>query len=113
MLKIDRDNAIHLTRGDTARISLAVTASDGTAYDYSEDTVLFTIKASTVTSDNLVQKTVTDGVIYIAPEDTAGLSYKEYVYDVQLTTVGGDVCTIIPPAKFVVEPEVTWQAAQS
>ena len=113
MLKIDRDNAIHLTRGDTARINLAISASDGTAYDYSEDTVVFTVKASPIVSDYLIQKAVTDGVIYIAPEDTAGLSYKEYVYDVQLTTVGGDVCTVVTPAKFIVEPEVTWQAVQS
>ena len=113
MLKIGRDNTISLTRGDTARINLAIMASDGSAYDYSSDAVVFTVKASTVASDHLIQKTVTDGVIYIAPEDTAGMSYKEYVYDVQLTTVGGDVCTVVPPAKFIVEPEVTWQAMQS
>ena len=111
MLKIDRDNAIHLTRGDTARISLAVTASDGTAYDYSEDTVLFTVKANTMTADTLIEKTVTDGVINLTTSDTNGLSYQTYVYDVQLVTAGGDICTVIPPSKFIVEQEVTWQVS--
>ena len=111
MLKIDRDNTIHLTRGDTARISLGITSSDGTAYDYSEDTVVFTVKASTMSSDALIEKTVTDGVIYLATGDTNGLSYQTYVYDVQLTTAGGDICTVIPPAKFIVEQEVTWQVS--
>lgn len=111
MLKIDRDNTIHLTRGDTARISLAITASDGTAYDYSADTVLFTVKANTLTSDEIIQKTVTDGVINLTTGDTNGLAYQTYVYDVQLATAGGDICTVIPPSKFIIEQEVTWQVS--
>lgn len=110
MLKINRDNSIELTRGDTARISLAVTKDDGTSYDYSADTVLFTIKASTVSREVLLQKSVADGVIYIAPADTETMKFGDYVYDVELTTQAGDVCTIITPSKFSLTPEVTWQA---
>ena len=111
MLKIDRDNTIHLTRGDTARITLAIKQADGTDYDYSEDTVMFTVKANTMTSDTLIEKPVTDGVIFLRTEDTNGLSYQSYVYDVQLATQAGDICTVIPPSKFVVEQEVTWQVS--
>lgn len=112
MLKINRDNSIELTRGDTARISLTITTASGTAYDYSADTAVFTVKASTFTSESLIQKTVSDGVIYIAPADTSALKYGDYVYDVQLTSQSGDVCTVIPPAKFTVAQEVTWSASQ-
>lgn len=108
MLKISNDNAISLTRGDTARISLAVKKADGTDYDFSADTVLFTVKKNVHATESILQKTVTDGAVYIAPADTAELAYGEYAYDVQLTTQSGDVCTIISPAKFVLEPEVTW-----
>lgn len=108
MLKIGPDGTITLTRGDTARIALDVKAADGTAYDYSADTVLFTVKQTVHSTEVLIQKTVSDGTISIAPADTVGLAYGDYVYDVQLTTQGGDVCTIIPPAKFIVDKEVTW-----
>ena len=108
MLKISADNTISLTRGDTARITLAVKQSDGTDYDFSSDTVLFTVKKNVHATESILQKTVTDGAVYIAPADTAELAYGEYAYDVQLTTQSGDVCTIISPAKFILEPEVTW-----
>lgn len=109
MLSI-RNNQITLTRGDTARIDLAI-SKDGSAYDFSADTVIFTVKESVYASDYLIQKTVTDGVIYIAPADTESLAYGTYVYDVQDTTANGDICTVIPPTKFIVAPEVTWTAA--
>jgi len=108
MLKINRDNSIELTRGDTARIELAINGDDGKPYDFSEDTVLFTIKDSTVSVEPLLQKTVTDGVIYLAPTDTELMQYGDYVYDVELTMQSGDVCTVITPARFTLTPEVTW-----
>lgn len=108
MLKINADNAIELTRGDTARIALAVTKSDGTTYDFSNDTVLFSVKASVCSKDVVLQKVVTDGTIYIAPSDTAELKYGDYIYDVELTTQSGDVCTIITPSRFTLTAEVTW-----
>ena len=111
MLRI-KGAEITLTRGDTARIELAVT-KDGRAYDFSDDTVLFTVKRNTETAEILIQKESVDGVIAILPADTDGLAYGPYVYDVQLTTAGGDVCTVIPPSPFNLAPEVTWAAAQS
>lgn len=106
MLKISSQD-ITLTRGDTARIKLGITRG-GEAYDYSADTVVFSVKKSTATPDYVFQKTVQDGVVTILPTDTASLLYGTYVYDVQLTTAGGDVCTVITPHNFIVAQEVTW-----
>lgn len=44
--------------------------------------------------------------LIIEPMDTKGFS-GEYQYDVQLTTVGGYVDTIIPPNKFIIKRGVT------
>lgn len=104
-----KNNTITLTRGDTARIDLAI-SKDGTEYDYSSDSVVFSVKTSTTVPQYIMQKTVTDGVIYIAPADTENLPYGTYRYDVQVTTSSGDVCTVIPPSNFIVAPEVTWGA---
>lgn len=108
MFKIDGTN-ITITRGDTGIFSLNIKNASGQDYDFSSDTVLLTVKANTYTSDKLIQKTVTYGEnITIAPADTEHLNYGEYVYDVQLTTAGGIVDTIIQPSKFIVLPEVTF-----
>ena len=44
------------------------------------------------------------------PEDTEGMDFGTYYYDVQLTTAGGDVDTYIPEtgkvAEFIIEKEV-------
>lgn len=40
-------------------------------------------------------------------EDTNDLTPGEYAYDVQLTAKDGMVATIIPPARFVLEGDVT------
>ena len=110
MLKIVQ-NVITLTRGDTARINLSIT-KNGASYDFSGDTVVFSVKHDVNTPDYVFQKPVIDGSITILPEDTEGLSYGNYVYDVQLTTPGGDICTVITPNRLTVAPEVTWSAVQ-
>lgn len=102
------NNKISITRGDTGIFTLDI-KNGATAYDYTNDTVLFTVKRDTYTTDALIQKTVVYGEnVTILPEDTAGLDYGEYVYDVQVTTAGGLVDTVITPSKFVVLPEVTF-----
>jgi len=109
MLKINRDKSIELTRGDSAKIILSVTKDDGSDYNINGDTVRFSVKRSVDSSDMVFQKSMTTGcIINILPEDTASLAYGEYVYDVELTTTSGDVCTVVPPSKFSILPEVTW-----
>ncbi len=106
MLQVDDEN-ITLTRGDTAVLELNVTKDDGTPYDFSQDTVVLTIKTTTNSKDILVQKTFSDGTIKIEHGDTKELKYGTYKYDVQITTGGGDVYTVITPHDFILAEEVS------
>ena len=108
MFRINPDNSIKLTRGDTARINVAVTNADGTEHALSGDTVRLTVKTSVNSPDVLFQKVAANGTILISHGDTSSLDYGNYVYDVEITTSGGDVCTIVTPSRFTIEPEVTW-----
>ena len=108
MFKI-QGNVISITRGDTASFTLTIKQEDGTAYDYSNDQVLFTVKANVYTKDKIMQKNVVYGEdVVINPSDTANLPYGEYWYDVQLTGGAGTVQTVITPTKFRVMKEVTF-----
>ena len=103
-----KGNVITITRGDTGIFTLNVKQGEAD-YNYSNDTVLFTVKRNVKTEEVLIQKTVQYGEnIVIDPSDTQDLKYGEYVYDIQLTTAGGIVDTIITPSKFIVANEVTF-----
>ena len=111
VFKVDEDNTIHLTRGDTARFSIGRIVNTVTNTNYTpsaEDTVTMTIKKTVLQADPCVQLIVPGGeVLHIKPEDTKAMTFGKYVYDVQLTTADGDVYTIIPPATFDLQKEVT------
>lgn len=99
MLHIDFDGTIHLTRGDTARLSVNfVNEVTGQPYEVQlEDVLHFTVKKSTKDETPALQKAIQGtSTFHIAPEDTAGLSFGRYRYDVQLTTASGDVFTLGP-----------------
>ncbi len=100
MLTISNQN-IFLTRGDTAKIALSITSAGNSAYDSTKDTVVLTVKKSTTDKEKILQKTASH-------DDTKNLDYGDYVYDVQLTTVAGNVCTIITPHRFRLEEEVNF-----
>ena len=108
MFKIE-GNVIAITRGDTGIFTLNITDAQGNPYDYSHDEVLFTVKRNIDTTEKIMQKTVEYGqVVIIQPVDTATLPYGTYVYDVQVTTAGGVVDTVITPSRFLVKAEVTF-----
>ena len=111
MFKVDEDNTIHLTRGDTARFSIGRIVNTVTNTNYipmPEDTVTMTVKKTVMDVAPCVQLIVPGGeVLHIKPEDTKEMAFGKYVYDVQLTTADGDVYTIIPPATFDLQKEVT------
>lgn len=106
MLTVDKDNTIHLTRGDTARLQIDRATNTVTKKDYiftANDTVKFTIKKTAIDSSPTVQITVPGGeAIHIKPEDTVSLAAGKYVYDVKLTTAEGDVYTVVELATFEV-----------
>lgn len=104
-------NDIRMIRGDTEQLVVTCQLSDGTERPFEEgDVVAFTV--AWPLGETVLQKTVTSFVegaaeILIAHEDTNELIPAEYAYDVQLTARDGTVATIIPPAKFVLEGDVT------
>ena len=111
VLTVDKDNTIHLTRGDTARFSIGQIVNTITNTNYTptaEDTVTMTIKKTVMQADPCVQLIVHGGeVLHIKPEDTKAMAFGKYVYDVQITMADGDVYTIIPPTTFDLLKEVT------
>lgn len=68
----------------------------------------FTVKKTVNDTDAVISKNITDGNLHLSPDDTAGLDYGAYVYDCQLTTSDGRVCTFITPHRFQVLEEVTF-----
>lgn len=111
MLYIGAKGDIRLTRGDTARFTVPIAnETDGSEYVLaSGDTLTFTVKEDANDADALIVKTLKgSNQIHIAPADTAGLEFKKYIYDVQLTTASGDVYTVIEPITFEVMKEVSW-----
>ena len=111
---------IYMTRGDseTFRVSLFDKIIDAKRYFVNGDIVYFTVKTSTQTQTITIQKIITEfedgeAIVHITPEDTKGLKYYTYVYDVQMVkganeeSLGG-VTTIIKPSKFIIEEEVTY-----
>lgn len=112
MLHIDEtSNTIQLTRGDTARFSVPIdNETSGEEYVLSDnDKLTFTIKKRVKDETPLLQKTVFGTILFhVKPEDTQGLSFGKYVYDVQLTTSDGDVYTVIEPSTFEILSEVTY-----
>ena len=112
MLRI-KGKTIYLTRGDTAMFTITIYYPNSSNQEYvvqDGDVVSFTVRSEAKkndASDFLLQKRMVDGAITIEPEDTAGLDYGEYLYDVEITTASGVVNTIITASPFVIEEEVT------
>lgn len=103
-----------MIRGDSESIVLSL-KKDNVMVPFNQgDTVYFTVKQSYIEEDITLQKIITefneDGncIIEIKPEDTKELSFRSYVYDIQLTDSNGRVTTIVPCSKFVITEEVTY-----
>lgn len=116
------DQAIYLTRGDSAEVSIDLTTEGGETYDLGAgDTLTLTVrKEPTATSAVVFAKAVKgSGVIPIAPEDTREAEVGQYSADIQLTTADGEVHTVYPRLEgkaryrernfknFIIMPEVT------
>ena len=103
------NNVISLTRGDTANFTVKILDSDGNEYDYSDDTVLFTVKANAYTEEKIIQKEVHYGEdVIIEHDDTKDLLYGDYLFDVQISNIAGEVATVIVPTKIRIMEEVTF-----
>lgn len=108
MLEVSNKGEIKLTRGDTAYLTVSVKTNDGEPYTVKADDVLtLTVKSDYADKEALIEKKITgDTTFHIKPEDTKGLEFGIYVYDVQITTADGDNFTVIADKKFKVANEV-------
>ena len=109
MLQITKD-AIYLTRGDNANIIVTIRDLNGDVYELQTgDKLVFTMKINCNTSDITLQKDITsNSTIAIEHDDTKSLPYGKYWFDVQLTTAGGDIYTVIDPHPFYLTNEVNF-----
>ena len=101
-------NKIHLTRGDTLRVTVNIT-QDGEPYVPVEgDSVRFALKRDFDDKDPLVIRNIpTDTLkLILVPEDTKPLDFGKYWYDVELTKNDGTVDTFIGPERFYITEEV-------
>ena len=103
MLFVDsRTNKIYMTQGDNASSEVVLDEREL----FNDDVVVMTVRDA---EDNVVfTKTAADGVIEIEPQDTKELDRNSlYFYDIELTTFGGKIYTIVEDAIFSVGREVT------
>ena len=98
MFKINqKTNKIMITKGDNAALKIKVMDADGFEREiFDDDVIVLTVR-----------KTADKGVISFVPTDTKSLSVGSYHYDIQLTTFGGNIYTIIPDSIFEICQEVT------
>jgi uncharacterized protein YfaS (alpha-2-macroglobulin family) len=108
MLSVSKSGEIKLTRGDTARLTVSVTDSDGQPYTVANDDKLtLTVKQNYEDEEALIEKVVTgDTTFHIEPKDTKGLAFGKYKYDVQVTTADGENYTVIDDKTFEIAKEV-------
>ena len=104
---------ITLTRGDTFLATVSMTDAQGEAYIPGEgDEVRFKCSKSYPsehgTDTPLIEKVLDNSTLLLEldPEDTDGLRFGEYVYDVQLTTAAGVVDTFIPKGRLIIAEEL-------
>ena len=108
MFKINqKTNKISLTKGDNASIKVKVYDSNGVEREVFEDDVITLTVKKTADSTAILTKTADKGVINLVPADTKSLASGTYVYDIQLTTFGGNIYTIVPISYFEIGQEVT------
>ncbi len=105
-----KGNDLYLTRGDTARLTVNITnvCDDGEYTPAADDVFRFTVKKNVYTKEPVFQKVTTGNAVFkISPSDTKNLDFATYVYDIELTTVSGDVYTIVPYSNIHILKEVT------
>ena len=108
MLEVSNKGEIKLTRGDTAYLKVYPKIKDGEPYTVKSDDVLtLTVKQDYADEEAMIEKVITgDTTFHIKPEDTKGIAFGTYVYDVQITMANGDNFTFIADKKFKVTNEV-------
>lgn len=99
---------IQHVRGDTGVIRVELETEDGTPFPFREgDSATLTIKKKLQDEQPILQKTTEDGLFIFQHEDTQGIPYGSYWYDIQVTLAEGQVMTAVGPAQYRLTPDVT------
>ncbi len=107
-----RNGQIKITRGDTAALKVALKMANGDAYQMQTgDTLTLTLRRQPHDAV-LFEKVSSTDVIAIDPADTKDLDAGFYCFDIQLTTAGGDIFTVVgltssTVGNFQIYPEIT------
>lgn len=103
----NKTKEIELTRGDTLKIKIDIFINDEVYIPRPEDSLRFAMKTTYNTSKLLIHKDipVDTCILHLEPQDTKGLRFGNYVYDIQITFANGDVNTFIS-GRFTLNPEV-------
>lgn len=105
-------NKIEIVRGTTNTIQIKVYDANGAEYDLGAgERLVFGIKKRAEDDAIIFEKTgqiIGSGLfnVVIAPEDTEGLAFGQYVYDVGIGN-GSDFYNVIKASPFVIAPNVT------
>ena len=90
-------NNISMHRGDDAEFNVVVTDNTGCGeYTLQDgDSLKFSMKKNMEDSGFVLTKNLNAEKLFIAHNDTAGLDFGTYVYDIQITFANGRQQTII------------------
>lgn len=105
---------LRVVRGDTYFYKFQRKTKDGEPITAIADAAYFTVKDSSLPKNYKFQKTLNDmsfdeeGYYHfrIEPEDTDGMNWGEYVYDVEV--IYDDITKTLAQGKFIVMREVTF-----
>jgi hypothetical protein len=111
---IIKGNSMSMTRGDSESFTVSYTDAGITIPLVAGDTVYFTVKENINTLVIILQKIITEfdsgtAIVEIDHLDTKAIAYGNYYYDIQITTAGGQVKTVITPSKFSITGEITYE----
>lgn len=105
MLKIDEEDNIYLTRGDTAIIDIALFDEDGEPYAMlSSDRLVFTLRKLYDKGVILIEKEVDEPSFSFTSADTKDLDFGAYNYDIYLKNTG-KIDTFIAEKTFTIGEE--------
>lgn len=103
--------SLQITRGDSQAFSISVVDQNGNTYKLQEgDVAKFTVKAAARASEPVImEKTMncSSGFNFKLTAQDTSVPTGCYVYDVELRTANGDVCTVVKPSTIEILPEVT------
>lgn len=99
---------LHLTRGDTLTLDFQF---DEETTLTEEDSLYFTVKKTASACDATIEKKMSlleNGVarVVFSSEDTAGLAFGKYLWDLRIFYANGQVTSPIAPAGFYVDAVV-------